>query len=80
MDSITVAGRVIGTASTSNMQCVVCGWAPKPGADKMHVVLIPRDNVSDWFLPVHDGCLATDYATFGSIVAIVLGALDESKF
>jgi len=46
----------------------------------MRVVRIPRLSAEDWFLPVHNGCLATSYSTFGSIVAIVLGALDESKF
>ena len=80
MDTIKVAGRVIGTASTTNMQCVVCGFVQKPLDDGMRVVRIPRLSAEDWFLPVHNGCLATSYSTFGSIVAIVLGALDESKF
>ena len=80
MDTITVAQRVIGTAKTTDGKCVVCGLHPNIGADKMHVVCIPRKSAEDWFVPVHDGCLAANLRTFGSIVAILVGAIDESEF
>ena len=80
MDIIKFAGREIGTDKTTNFKCVGFGWEPKPHADKMHLIRLPREKADDLILPVHEGCLAIDYATFGSVVAIAAGARDESKF